>query len=333
MVQHLIDFIKGTTASEIQLLLQTLGEEHIAALSRQVQEFITNNEDVDNSMTRCRAKSMDAFMKFEWAPADLKASARLPESTSTFGTPWVMHNSAASCRYGPEEWPAIGCGGFLYCLEGKAFLLLWPMEFPAEVNVTYDQAWSFLGSMHPQQFNQFLNGQVYHCLLDPTEVAWIPYGWAAAAIALADEPYTALYLPYASTRMLSEVQVHVLDHMAEGTAVCINDDGLRQTQLGQIAPAYHSWVTAAASAKQEEDEMQVGSEEETAVGAAAGGSGNKRGHTEASSPASMHGKRQRGVAQDSADGAAAAVAAEDGTAPVPLQADPGSVEGEDGDLN
>ena len=131
----------------MQQLIHAIDSEHVAANSRALTEFVQANEASDSAMVRVLPKSSAEFRKMKWVPANLKAAHCLPESWNGFATPWMVHNAAASHRYGACEWPLVGCGQFLHCMEGKAILVCWPIAWTASVNVAHEDAMTFLGRL------------------------------------------------------------------------------------------------------------------------------------------------------------------------------------------
>ena len=132
----------GSTASSLKHLVPSLDADAIAKASVQLKEFLDNEEDGDTCLARFVPSSAfrSIFAKLDWVPTALKDKRILPENLHSFGTPWLLRNAPACARFGTDVWPTIGCGGFLMSLDGKAFLVAWPMSWTASVNVSYEES-------------------------------------------------------------------------------------------------------------------------------------------------------------------------------------------------
>ena len=301
-------------------MVATVGQELLTTRSRELKELVAKTDHA-SVMQRTTPSNMKDFRKYNWVPASLKASARMPENTSSFALPWLFHNVKASSRYGWDVWPAIGCGGFFMPLEGKAMLIMWPMSAPASINVKYDQALGFYGQMAKDQFQKFWDSDVYHCLLEGTEAAWIPYGYAVVAVALADEAFTALWLPYSSTNMLEEVPDSVVQHMMEATQIVLDNEDLPPDSLfKRVSPAYMQWLTASVEGRGPE-RTEGGSDDEALLPPAPSAASDSQGSHKR--PASVHGASPR-PAKKAATSAASADQDPDAQDPAYAHADTGS---------
>ena len=235
--------VQGSTASELKNIIVALDPDSVAAECRNVQQFVKDRgEDGESAMNIVMPKSAATFRKFDWVPASMKSQCLMPENVASFGQSWIMHNLAASYRCGIDVWPAPGCGGFFHCLEGKALVLMWPMQWHVSVSVELEDAFAFFGGMGTAQFQKFWDSDIYHCLLEPPETAWIPHGYAVAVTALADDQFTCMFTPVANTSLMASVRSDVLESVITATTVICQDEFFEGSALRRISEPYLEWL-------------------------------------------------------------------------------------------
>ena len=258
---------QGTTAFELGKLVESLQSERIDSKCNQLDSFNEQNPLLC-SMVRVQPRDVDSFSKLEWLPASMKSASVFPENTSSFAAPWVLRISASSARFGAEVWPCPGLGAFVVQSQGPALFFLWPIAWTASINVGYDESWAYLSSLPAKEFEMFWGEAVFHCALHPTEVLWIPYGWAAVMVSMepTGKDSKALLVRMASTPMLSTTPRPVLK-----TMLASMDNILAAPELSdpirKYAPAYREWVAAALNAASEDRPEAHGSDDD-ALGSA-----------------------------------------------------------------
>ena len=255
---------EGSTAEALNKLLPAIGSERVDAKVKQLSEFSSAALAAGRgsiSLLRCMPQQPAEYSKYEWIPHSLRGALITPEAVSSWGAPWIMRNEPAAARYGAQVWPVIGAGGFLLSLSGSTFVCAWPMKWTCSVNVCVTSAFGWVGSLDAKQFNAFFtSAPVWHTLLDPTEVAWIPHGYSVVTMSLAHEGSVALWVPYANATLMSIVDTAVVKQIA-GAAETITGDESCEASVLESCTACLSWLTGVIDQRDDQAEDSSDSEE------------------------------------------------------------------------
>ena len=206
-----------------------------------------------NGLTLCqqrvapRPDSAD-FHNMSFLPQFIKDSHMMPESTSSFGAPWLLRNMPGSPRFGANVWPCLGSACIVVQLKGPAFYMVWPISWSATVNVLLEDSWSFACGMGPKEFDEFwVKAPVSHVVLEDEEALWVPYGHAVAQVSLirpTQQASVALVMPYLSTQLLSKVNKTVIKAIAKSTRTALQERPA-SAMLIRYGAEYLAWLNDA----------------------------------------------------------------------------------------
>ena len=193
--------------------MTALTVDRVEARQTQCRDFLNGSAGQTHDKVLCKlnvSNKTDTFLECAWVPGSLRSANTLPESLASFGTPYFFRQREATFRFGTDTWPLCGCGGFLVQVTGSSLVILWPVQWNADMNVDMDNAWAWFGSMHHKDFAQFWDSECWHVLLDETEVVWIPYGYVSVQITLTSKDSESIWIPYVSPKLALELPHNVL---------------------------------------------------------------------------------------------------------------------------
>jgi hypothetical protein len=177
-----------------------------------------------------------------WVPPSLKALGAGPENIGTFGTPWYLRSMPAVSRSLCNHMPLWGTGHFVCGISQYAWLVSFPGQCILDLGEILEKGWEVTGALPKAEFQTFFAKNVFHHLVRPGSVAWIPYGHCDTIITLAgSEPADYLVLPYMSMAlvdaMIPAVRTAVLQTFQrfQHSAVTKHDSWLTN------GPAFVTW--------------------------------------------------------------------------------------------
>mgnify|MGYP007062768238 CR=1 FL=1 len=142
-------------------------------------------------------KSIGALAAGGWVPASLKALGASPENVGTFGTPWYLRSEPAASRSQCNYIPLWGTGHFVCGIENYAWLVAYPGQCILDLGETLEKGWEVTSAWPKAEFQNFFAKNVFHHLVRPGSVAWIPYGHCETVITLSGkEACDYVVLPY-----------------------------------------------------------------------------------------------------------------------------------------
>ena len=247
------DAKENSTALLLRKLVSAIGPDRIAAKSQDLERHAQTNDGAAYALVRCLPGNHSEFSKFEWVPDSLRQRLIVPEAVDSWGAPWILRTAPAHARIGAHVQPAVGCAGFLAALQHKTFVLVWPMAWTAQLNVPLKAAFSWLGSLEPRAFLKFIENTAWHCLLEPTEVCWIPSGHCFLTLALAEESSVSLWVPFANSSLMTDVSTSVMRGISVSLAHVLEMVQESDFYASEVTVPYKAWIDAAISARVPDD--------------------------------------------------------------------------------
>ena len=159
-------------------------------------------------------------------PEHFKSEECSPAGLSTFGALWHLYENAAAWRGDCVEMPMHGIGQ-VWCQDaGMRLLLMWPVSACVNKGCAAADAWDWLFSdqdigMPPSAFHAWATAHMSWVVLQPGDVAWVPWGFQTASLilssfALGTGPSAAFVQPFFSRGLaqqcltLGEVGKHLV---------------------------------------------------------------------------------------------------------------------------
>ena len=156
-----------------------------------------------------RGAPEDTIETLEWVPSQWKAANSTPEALRELGAPHCVAVKTG-CFVSAENWPSVGVGQFVVIGRGQVTLCVWPGKDILGRGCTVRNQWSFLfHEMTPKTFSEWASSVMMVTEAPEKSVAWIPYGWYAAAIATPSDSASAALMiqPCVSHTMASRCPV------------------------------------------------------------------------------------------------------------------------------
>jgi hypothetical protein len=144
-------------------------------------------------------KTTGALAACAWVPPSLKTLCAGPENLGTFGTPWFLRSEPAVSRSLCNHIPLWGTGHFVCGIAEYAWLVSYPGQCILDLGEILEKGWEVTSALPKAEFQTFFAKNVFHTLVRPGSVAWIPYGHCPTIISLSGtEACDYLVMPYMS---------------------------------------------------------------------------------------------------------------------------------------
>ena len=194
-------------------------------------------------------------MDHDWVPRALKDANRLPESTGTFGSPWLLASGQGSFRHGYNDIPFFGFGHFLHGLTGTLFVCAWPVSVLRDLAVAADNGLGTFAAVRKESFKATVEKKCFHTLLRHGQTIWIPAGWCEVQIALQDTDMSlAVLIPYMTTTFVSELPPDERDLMTSGFRMWSRKASVKDAKPWKtFCPAFMTWVKGAVRGPDDEN--------------------------------------------------------------------------------
>lgn len=194
-----------------------------------------------------------------WVPDVLKGLHALPENGGTFGTPWLLRTVAAQHRTGATLIPLWGVGHFVIGITGYAWLVQFPGQCVIDLGEPMENGWEVIGALPKADFGTFFNKKVFHSLVCPGSIAWVPYGHLDSLITLSGGAADYIVLPFCSMPLLNHMPMPVRAAVLATFQRYLHSCNVAKHVLWKtIGPAFVTWFghglpDPASEAGEEED--------------------------------------------------------------------------------
>jgi hypothetical protein len=190
-------------------------------------------------------KSTGALAAGAWVPPSLKLLGAGPENGGTFGTPWFLRSLPAESRSQCNFMPLWGNGHFVCGIEEYAWLVSYPGQSILDLGEVLEKGWEVTSALPKAEFGNFFAKDVFHCLVRPGSVAWIPYGHCDTIISLSGtEPVDYLVLPYMSMPLVEAMPAVVRCAVLQTFQRYLHSAIAKHESWATNGPAYVIWFQA-----------------------------------------------------------------------------------------
>jgi hypothetical protein len=242
----------GFPGASLDKIAATIGNEYLekaakaldtAAVAEQAKnpDFAALNHHLGKPLTRAGSLTRATGGKELWVPPGLKALHAVPENGGTFGAPWLLRTKAAACRTGPNLIPLWGVGHFVIGLKGYAWLVSIPVQEVIDLGEPLEKGWEVLGGFMKPDFNTFWQKHVFHTLVRPGSIAWVPYGHLDNLITLSGQTADYIVVPYCSMAMVNAMEDQVRVAVLETFQRYFHSTISRHPIWRTIGPAFVTW--------------------------------------------------------------------------------------------
>lgn len=190
-------------------------------------------------------KTAGALAAGAWVPPSLKALGAVPENCGTFGTPWFLRTLPAEARSLCNYIPLWGTGHFVCGVDEYAWLVSYPGQAILDVGEILEKGWEVTGAMPKAEFASFFAKDVFHHLIRPGSVTWIPYGHCDTIISLSGkEACDYIVLPYMSMPLVEAMPSAVRGAVLQTFQRYLHSAVAKHQSWETNGPAFVTWFQA-----------------------------------------------------------------------------------------